>query len=669
MVTSQAAFAQANLAVKGNHAVEISDLIGRAASDRVLNVHVKFALRNRAALDKLLSDLTNPASPQYHHWLTAAEFEARFGRTEAEVTAVRDWLVNQGFQVHRQSPRGIVSTATVGHAENAFATTIAASLDQTSFGNVSDPQIPAQFANVIGSIEGLDNTRRSLAFAVKPARATRPSTPAASRPADPASLLENEAMSLWPAMMEAPTVIPQYSGAYGVAFGPSDFQTFYDETSVLNSGINGAGDCLAVIEDSDYIDGAISLFDSTFSLASPSVTRVYADGSSPGITGDEIEVLLDIEWAQAVAPQASISVYMGNLADAINQAVTDNKCGVISISYGFCGGSQSFYTETLDPIFAQAAAQGQSVFVSSGDQGAAGIVLNGNRCVVGSSRNPSEMAADPNVTAVGGTEFNPNFSGGTDSGSVTEKVWDDNSGAGGGGMSNVFPKPAYQAAGTPNDNARDIPDVSYGSSPYSPGYYWATDSGGNAAMRCCIGGTSIAAPMWAGVAKLLAQMSGGRLGNMNPKIYQLGALNNSAQSGLRDVASGNNGYNGVTGFSAAGGYDQATGWGTADVAKFAAAYTGSIILPSVTPTPTATPAAGPTPTRTATPKPTPTATPTARPTPTRTATPKRTPTPKSTPTPTRTATPKLTRTPTPRATRTPTPTRTPVPRRTPPFFR
>ena len=144
ILTAQVAAAQTNMVLHGNHTAEAANLTTRAAADHPLRVHLAFALRNRAALAKLLSDLNDPASPRYHHWLTAAEFEARFGRTQAEVAALREWLVNQGFQVIHESRRGITSTGTVAHAESAFATTIAASSDRALYGNLSDPQIPAQ---------------------------------------------------------------------------------------------------------------------------------------------------------------------------------------------------------------------------------------------------------------------------------------------------------------------------------------------------------------------------------------------------------------------------------------------------------------------------------------------------------------------------------------------
>jgi subtilase family serine protease len=374
-----------------------------------------------------------------------------------------------------------------------------------------------------------------------------------------------------------------------------------------------------------------------------------ASGTNPGRTSDEVEALLDIEWVHAVAPGAAIRVYIGDgasaavdpLVDAMQRAVTDNACGAISVSYGYCGASAAFFNTTLDSIFAQAAAQGQSVFISSGDQGAADIVINGagTACVVGSARHVSEMASDPHVIAVGGSAFTPTYDvSHNDLGSTAERVWNDSTGAGGGGASAVFGKPAWQVAGTPADAKRDIPDVALGSSPISPGFYWGDDTGlaGQAAMNCCVGGTSIAAPMWAGLAKLIAQSTGGRLGNMNPRIYALGALHDASVSGLRDVTLGNNNFSGVSGFAAVAGYDQSTGWGSADMAALTAAYPVSTATPtpSPTPTPTTTPTATPSSTPTATPAPTPTASPTATPTPASTPTSTPTPTPTATPSPT-----------------------------------
>ena len=642
----------------GSHSAQAYDLTTRAPANAPLKIQLVFAVRNRAGLNQLLAAQQNPASKLYHHWLTPAQFDARFGRSPAELTAVKSWLGSQGIHADQSSARGLTFTTTVGQAEATFGTTIAASPDGMSFGNLTDPQIPAQLSGVIGSIEGLDNLRHATPNGFRLPR------PSHSYSAAPRQSIDLDRIAPVGGALHLASVA-DYSNGLGDAFGPGDLYTFYDESPLLSAGTNGGGgDCVALAEDSDYLDSAVALFDTNFGLPVANLTRVLPDGSSPGITGDELETLIDIEWAHAVAPGAAIRVYIGNgwnaLLDAINQAVNDDACGAISISFGYCGGSSSFYTSTLDSIFLKAAAQGQSVFVSSGDKGAAGDVLSGTSCAAGTSPNVNEMSADPNVVSVGGTEFSPVYdSNHNDVGNVAESVWNDVAGASGGGASAYFSKPTFQNGVTPGDGKRDVPDISYGASPYSPGFYLGYDNSGSPEISCCVGGTSIAAPMWAGLAKLIAQSNNGRLGNLDTKIYQLGALGNSSQSGIRDVVSGNNTFNGVTGFTAGPGYDQSTGLGTVDMATFAAAYVGS--------TPTPTPTSTPTPTPTATPTPTPTSTPTATPTPTPTSTP--TPSPSPTPTPkghhSPTPTPSSTPTPTPSSTPTPTPSSTPTPSPTP----
>lgn len=315
----------------GNHpTVNVANMSARADAARALNLHISFAPRNPVALAKLLADLQNPASPRYHHWLSPAQFNARFGRSADEVAAVRQWLLGQGLRVIESSALGLMTTATVAQAESAFVTPIIASTDGSLYANASDPQIPAQFAGVIGSIEGLDNIHHSLALGLRPhfSSGTRAAT----------FLEQRNPMLRAGVPMHIATLMPaavvDYSGGLGLAFGPSDLWTFYDEASLLNGGTDGSGgDCVAIIEDTDYLSSAVSLFDTNFSLPLANVTRVQADGSSPSRTGDEVEALLDIEWAHAVAPGAAIDVYIGNpatatidpLVDALKKAVTDNK--------------------------------------------------------------------------------------------------------------------------------------------------------------------------------------------------------------------------------------------------------------------------------------------------------------------------------------------------------
>ena len=124
-----------------------------------------------------------------------------------------------------------------------------------------------------------------------------------------------------PQSSELAAVAPDFSSGGGIAFGPSDLYTFYNETPLLNAGTNGnSGDCIAVAEDSDFNSNSVTLFDSNFSLAPANLTRVFPDGASPGINGDEVEVLLDIEWAHAVAPGAPINVYRDFAPGRDNQA-------------------------------------------------------------------------------------------------------------------------------------------------------------------------------------------------------------------------------------------------------------------------------------------------------------------------------------------------------------
>ena len=301
--------------------------------------------------------------------------------------------------------------------------------------------------------------------------------------------------------------------------------------------------------------------------------------------------------------------------------------------------------------------QGQSVFVSSGDWGAAGLQYDStsNSCVTGTTQNPSEMAGSPHVTAVGGTQFSPSYDGSGNDSSVIgvapggiESAW----GSSGGGVSNIFSKPSWQT-GTLNDGKRDIPDVSM--IAWAPWVFIGADSSGTAIIQCCWGGTSLSAPLWAGYTRVIAGKVGtARLGLINPTVYTL-ANAGAAANGLVDVASGNNTYNGVTGYNAGAGYDLVTGWGSPDMTKFANAYSGAPQpSPTLTPTPTVTP------TKTATATRTPTTTATATLTATRTATATATATLTATKTPTATATPTITRTPTSTATATQTAIKTPT---------
>ena len=248
-------------------------------------------------------------------------------------------------------------------------------------------------------------------------------------------------------------------------------------------------------------------------------------------------------------------------------------------TYGYCAAAPTLYHD-FNNWFARAASQGQSVFVSAGDVGSAQL---DQHCMPSSTQGVSKLAAGPNVVAIGGTKFTPNLdASGNDVGSVPEQVWQDIGSNGtivsgtGGGRSKIFGKPSFQIASTPSDSVRDIPDVSFAASPASPGFLIYAQHGNNLQLEQW-GGTSIAAPMWAGVSRLIAQaanknprLPNPRLSNMDSIIYKLDPSGTAA--GLRDVTVGNNAFENVGGFSAAAGYDLATGWGTASVATFVNTY-------------------------------------------------------------------------------------------------
>jgi len=584
------------VALLRNHPVDVAQLADtrRAAPYRELDLKIVMALRNEAGLDKLLADQQDPASPQYHHWLTPAEFAARFDPDPKDLAAIAQWLTAAGFTVTSSSvaDRFVGFAGSVAAAERVFGVTIVSTADDLAYGNLDDPVVPTRFAGVIAHIEGLDNLRHYLPLIRVDRSRRKLRLVKRAQPLTSASFVEGSV-----SRKRSSDLQPDYAtDGFTPAFAPSDMYTFYDENPVLNANINGQGpDCIALIEDSDYAIDAVNIFDDTFLPNAPplDISRAYPT-SDPGRNGDQSEALLDIQWSHAIAPGAALRVYIGDdnhyildpITDGIKKAVKENKCSAISVSFASCGVTASFLTGTQEPIYKQAASQGQSIFVSAGDDGAAGLVVDrsGQECVPGESRNVNEMSADPFATSVGGTQFNPEYdSSGNDIGFVPEAAWDEPAtiqGATGGGLSAVFSKPAYQRGVTPPDEKRDVPDVAMMASPDQPGAFIGDDPSdpgsacppGTACIECCVGGTSMGAPIWAGISRLIAETAGNRLGNINPRLYQLGPLENTSPVGLRDVTAGSNDFNQVIGFVAIPLYDRASGWGTADIAQLVSAF-------------------------------------------------------------------------------------------------
>jgi kumamolisin len=322
---------------------------------KIPRLQIIFATQNQAESEKLLNDLQNPDSPQFGHPLTSRQIHERFGESHTQFLAVVDWLKSRGFQIrdltYGRSIDSIAFTGTIGQVEQAFQVQIVWFKQTGKYANTNDPQIPMRFRGVIGGIAGLYNLGGAI-----------------------------------PQFKRSEGTTPEIKIGTETGFSPKDFYTFYSLNSLKN--VNGSGnDCIALIEASNFPDSAVKDFDSTFQVIDPNpnpIPRVFADGIDPGdLGGDpEIEALEDIEWAHAVAPGAPLKVYIGNinvagsvdqaLFDATQDAVSDNSCGSISLSYANC--SPSFDFAMFHGAFSQAAGNQQTVFVASGDTGSAGLV-------------------------------------------------------------------------------------------------------------------------------------------------------------------------------------------------------------------------------------------------------------------------------------------------------
>jgi subtilase family serine protease len=512
-----------------------------------MEITVRLALHNTDALEQLKLDQQDPSSASYHKWLTPAQFNARFGPTQADADAVAQWLSSEGFTIKAVdlAQHVVTATASAGVVGQALDVTIVS--NGTLFANTTDPAIPAAIAPLILNIDGLNNIVKAV-----------PATPENFTPLSDADTSDGSDAS------------PAFKGPAGLAFSPQDFRTYYNEAALIAGGNSGtkAPDCIGLAATSDIHSNTFGGFTKKFALPPVKVTKIYASGGSPGFNDAEIEADLDVEYSHALSPATPIRLYVGagsnDLQDAINRSVNDNACGAVSISFGYCAPSGSLLN-ALHATFNQAATQGQSVFISSGDQGAAGLTTG---CAVATIQTVNEMCADPNVTCVGGTQFIPSYdSKGKDTSTlhtVLEQVWNDSSGASGGGVSTFFSRPAYQVGtGVPAGSMRLVPDVSLGASPNFPGFYIVGFFQGKNQLGT-VGGTSLSSPAWAGYSRLIAKTADdAKLGSLNPQIYKIGNMGSSA--GLVDVLTGNNTFHFVSGFAAGPGYDEATGWGSPDM--------------------------------------------------------------------------------------------------------
>lgn len=535
---------------------------------------LKPSAEGQAALTQFLQEQQDPSSPNFHRWLTPDEYGARFGASQSDLQQITDWLQAQGLQVEVARGRNWINiTGNAGEVGKAFGTGIHRyRVDGvTHYANSTDPSVPAALSGMVADIIGLHD------FRMKP-RLKRPT-------------------------MDMNTGV----GTHHLA--PDDIATIYNIAPLYDAGIDGTGQSIAVVGQTAIRQSDVNNFRNQFNLGPINLQLVLAGRRSPGIIdGDVDEAHLDIEWSSAVARNATIYyVYSSDVWSSAMYAVSNNVAKVISMSYGLCEQADLVDLPTYQQVAQQANAQGISWFAASGDLAA------GDCEGQGSSIAQNGLAVDvpaslPEVTGVGGTTFNEQGGEWASSNTsnqasalsyIREKVWNDSSlgellGAG-GGASVVFPRPAWQTGpGVPSDSVRHVPDVAFASSPNHDNYYLYSGGAGY------VGGTSVAAPVMAGIAVLLNQYlvstgaaSQAGLGNLNPTLYRLAQTTTGVFHDVVDgdlavpcAASTPDCVNGSFGATAGPGYDMASGLGSVNAFNLVKQWSSapaisSAVVPSI----------------------------------------------------------------------------------------
>lgn len=371
----------------------------------------------------------------------------------------------------------------------------------------------------------------------------------------------------------------QEPGASPNCYTPQELAAAYD----IPGNLTGAGQAIVLVDafGDPTITQDLRVEDSTFKLPGAHLSIVYPNGKpafNPANT-DEVswsgEISLDVESAHAVAPAAKIDLVIAkndqdaSIVNAMRYVVAHHLGSVLSMSYGEAESCEAASIVKADhTLFAQAAAQGVTVFAASGDNGAAQPSCNGATYI----RSASLPAADPLVTGVGATSLTAAQPAGT---YKSETAWNDSYGSSGGGYSRLYPRPSYQN-GFVLSGGRGVPDISY-SGDVNNGLLiaWSQGVAANVGNIYEFGGSSAAAPQWAAIIALADQLGHRRIGFLNNDLYSL-AHGSRYGYVFHDVTRGNNtvsvaGSNNktvrITGYAAGRGWDAVTGLGSPNVAR------------------------------------------------------------------------------------------------------
>jgi len=478
--------------------------------------------------------VSDPDNALYGHYLTPAQFGARFGANKSAYEALRKWATSNGLKVApRTASRTTVSMSGTAAQFAALFNTRFAAFQTAAHGDgyvmLKDPQLPAALNGKIDGVIGLESAG-------------------------------NHAWLARPGLKGSPAVGTGIDG-----YAPTDLRTAYDIPAQTNS---NKTEVLALFEESGYPASDMTAYDKQYNLAPVPTKLISVNGSGTGPGGATIEVDLDQQSAIGMNPNlAQILMYIdGNgsfssqLVDSFNQIAQDNLATVLSVSYGLDENQQGqAAVKAENTALTQLQAEGITVFVSSGDDGAAGRE--------GSGLNAPDPGSQPLITSVGGTRLNVTNKEAWSS----ETVWNDLAqgyGATGGGVSKFWTIPKYQllkgqsvaVANGGSATMRNVPDIAAVADPYTPYSEYCGCYGG----WIGVGGTSLAAPIWASMATIVNsnRVNAGlpRLGFFNKALYKVA----KKEKKFHDITQGNNGS---PGYTAGKGYDNDTGFGSIDLGE------------------------------------------------------------------------------------------------------
>lgn len=475
------------------------------ASDSLPLDHILIQLKRPAdreqALQQFMREQQTPGSANYRKWLTADEFGQQYGVSQLDIDAITSWLKSHGFTVNQVYPSGMMIdvSGNAGVVRRAFNTEIhhLHVADSDHIANMTDPQIPAAFASVVEGVVSLNDFRPHTNF-----------------------------------KQHADYTFTS-SGSTYQAVVPADLAKIYNFTPLFNAGITGTGQTIVLIEDTNvYSTADITTFRSTFGLPTASFSQVHPGScTNPGVvTGNDGEAELDVEWAGAAAPGATLelascadtSTTFGGLIaiqNLINASGTPPA--IMSVSYGECEAengatANAAYIST----YQQAAAEGVSVYVSSGDEGAASCDADQTKATHGIA--VSGFASTPYNVAVGGTDFGDTYAG------TNSTYWSSTNGSTYGSALSYIPEiPWNDSCASALISSKSGYSTPYGSSGFCNSatgkeYYLTTASGSGGPSGCASG-----SPSTSGV------VSGTCAGTAKPS-WQSGFLGNPAD-GVRDI--------------------------------------------------------------------------------------------------------------------------------------